>query len=968
MFCDLVGSTELSCRIDPEEMRELVVAFLEEATRCVDASGGYVARYMGDGLLAYFGYPAAHEDDVERALRSALAIRDFTGRIGAARGETIAVRVGVATGLTVVGDQLGSGAAAERVVIGETPNLAARLQGIAKPQTIVVSEATRQMAESVFEFASLGRPELKGVPLAADVWELIGAHPGSRPGRTFAPRGDAPLQGRDLEMATLVGAWRDCLEGRGSAVRVVGAPGIGKSRLVRELRRCIARTPHVWLEGRASQISRNTAFHPIRQIVLHSLDPTGAADRAQLRRQLLKALEGGGPALARARAILAHLVGLSDDDDEPSALTPERRRKRLIDALSEWLLHLSCRWPTVLVLEDAQWADPSSLELLDVLAASVGAARVLIIVTSREVDAGNFAPDRPCIALAPLTEEDIRGLATVAGAAAFGDEVMRRAGGIPLFAEELARCYAQATWRSPGSSSIPATLAGILTARLESVGPARDLAQVAAVLDGHIDRAALVALTDLDGHDLDQQLDVLLAAEILTRSPAGGFAFRHALLRDAAYEVMLKARRRALHERAARTIETRPAGEHPAQLELVARHWERAEAWSEAAPAWWRSGKAAQTQGAYHEAERAYAKAIAALARQNPSSERDEQDLQVHTALGDVLRINLGYSAPQAVSASERAHAIARSRGDLKSQFAAGAGAWMAASSAGDYAVARTWSDRLLPVALAAGDDLHVAAARMMKMTSLYRIGRLAEAEEAFRAGRQSFEAVAFRQIPGAIAQTFGNAAVLAWLVGASGQASRRCNRLLALTDQGNPYEWTFAQNMLSMQAILEGRLEAAKTSALEAIALADSCGFPQFSAIARIMLGRATADLEDAAMGVDLIRQGLAAMDGTGSRAGMTMYNVWLAESCVLAGDLEAAFSASRVSLEINPLETFFLPEGLRTRGELWLKVGDREAARHDFRAALAASRAMGSVRLHRRASAALAGALSSSERMGSE
>lgn len=956
LFCDLVGSTELSSRLDPEDMHAVVVTFLRACAAAVEGAGGYVARFMGDGLLAYFGYPDAREDGAERAVHAALAVHEAAVPLVTPDGQPLKVRCGIATGLVVVGEVLGEGAAEEHSVIGETPNLAARLQSLASPGQVIVSDATRRLAGGLFDFASLGMPTLKGIVLDQPVWRVLGPRATADRFSSRRRAGLSPLQGRHRELENLLGAWRRAAEGEAEFVLLEGEPGIGKTRLVHELRRRVARQPHVWLEGGGAQIFANTPFHPVIQMARRALESAAGGASAEVLGRLERVLAAAGVDDPAAAPLIADLVGFAmPQTAAPTGLDRDEQRRRLIATLRAWLVATARRWPTVLVIEDLQWSDPSTRELLAALPDVAVGARLLVVATSRR-------PERfetwPRFTALPLSRLDLAGTRELASRVAdlpphLARLVASKADGVPLFTEELARLVAQRRELTDGE--VPGSLADLLVARLDSLGDDRDVAQLAAVFAGDFRLDLLSALAERTADDIAGALERLASASVVMPvDEAGGvtFAFRHALFRDAAYGCLLKRHRRSLHERAAGLIRDGAPGLAAQRPEVVAYHWDRAEIWHEAAPAWREAARLAEGRRAYREAQQAFEHADAALARLAPSDERAVAELEIASALASVLQINLGYSAPRARDAIARARRLSEALGDPAMAFANAAGAWMVASSAGDYETAGQVSRRLLPIALAGGDPLQVSAAHMMEMTWRYRVGDLLGAEDAFQAGAEPFASPAFLAYPGSIPQTFGNAAVIAWLRGDLDEAHSRLGRVMEICERDDaPYEQAFALYMAAMQAVMMGDFAQGQRLAQRGRDVADTHGFAQFSATARVVEGRAQVGLGAPEVGAALIREGLAVMDrASQSRAGRTMYMSWLGEACDAAGDAAGALVALDEALEVNPGERFFRPETLRLRAELRLGAGDRVGAAADLEAGLSLAKTMGARLLHAR------------------
>lgn len=965
MFCDLIGSTALSSQLDPEEMYEVLRAYQSCCTEVIEQAGGFVAKYLGDGVLAYFGYPQAHEDDPERAIHAGLIVAGLVPGLPVPGERQLAARIGIATGLVIVGELIGAGAAEERAVTGETPNLAARLQELAPPGGVVVSAATRRLAAGLFDFKDLGAQSLKGLSRPEPVWEVIGQK--ATAGR-FAARHErepAPLVGRAAELAKVLERWRLAVGGETEIVGLVGEPGIGKSRLIYELRRTLAEEPHVWLEGGGAQVFRNTPFYVAGQMIRRAL-----ADEAPLTpdgyfEALTAALQAAGVEAPYALPLIADLIGAPTRDEQaPVTLAPDQRRSFLMGALSEWLIKTAAQSPALLVVEDLHWVDPSTLELLAEVVPQIQASRLMVVYSTRDPGAAPWPAGARHLQLdiERLDEASLgRLVASTAGEGLppeLAASVVARAGGVPLFAEELARLMLDRPDRADGRE-IPGTLSDLLMARLDQLGPAKETAQIASVLGAEFDAGLLAAVAGLDARNLAAALERLVEAELIVahRGPDGeAYAFRHALMLDAAYQALLKSQRRTLHARAAAALAEAFPAIARAQPELVAQHWTQAGEVEPAIAAWHEAARAAGVRRAYREAERAYRQAIELLMQLPDSPEREARELELQGSLVQLLQYVYGFAAPETAAPTARARLLAEKGGDVGQQVMQLAGAWSGASSAGDYESAQRLADQILQLASVEGSPRAMGAAWMMQMTSRYRTGDLIGAEAAFATGEPCFADPQFRRLPGAAPQTFGNAALIAWALGEPHEPARRIGRMLSLSeDEANPYQLVFAHHMAAQQAVLSGEAHEAEAQARRSLEIADQHGFPQFAATARVFLGRAMALLGDPAGGAALILEGLAGLGGSPSRAGRTMYLTWLAETQIAARELDAAAATLEDALTANPNELFFRPESLRLRGLVRRGRGDPRGAEADFRDAVALAKAMGAKLFHERAVAEL-------------
>jgi class 3 adenylate cyclase/tetratricopeptide (TPR) repeat protein len=962
LFCDLVGSTRLATELDPEDMQDLLRGFLDACRDQIEATGGFVAKYMGDGVLAYFGFPDAHEDDAARALHAALNIVAAVGRLRTPHGSALAVRSGIATGLAVVGAPLGTGAAAELAVIGDTPNLAARLQTLALANQIVISDRTRELVTGVFEVERLPRTTLKGFDTNRPAWRVIGTSAAPSRFGQRRDRGLTPMVDRTEEVAMIIAAWRQAAAERGGVVGVFGPAGVGKSRLVYEAHRVIARTPHVAVTGAGVPIFANSPFHAIAQMLRRRLRVLGGATADGLEAMLRRAGIARDPALP----LLAEMLGIAlPETAAPLAMRADARRSALIEALVALVDTGAAGWPTLLVIEDLQWLDPSSLSLLARLAEGAVARRLLILFTARDRSPGLELATTLRIDLAGLGADDMRALL---GAVAVPlhrstiDSVIGRSAGIPLFAEELAALVATqdndalvaaqdgrapvTTREGSAGALVPATLSDLLMARLGGLGAALPLVQTAAVLGTECQRDLLARVAHLEAAAIDTVIARLIAAELIEPHPAK-FVFRHSLVRDAAYEALLRRDRRSLHARAAAVIAAEFAGLLAEQPDVVAHHLTEAGS-ADAVEAWLGAGRAMAARSAYLEAERAFNRGLGLLDRV-PVASRNAVELRLQSELAVVAQINHGYSAEVTVAAATRARNLAEIDGDIARQLDNTAWQWGAASSAGDYATAGRLAGQVMRLARAQALPEGLATAHMIALTSRYRVGHLLAAEEAFEHGREHFELPAFVARPGAIEQTFGNAAIVAWLLGDHDEARRRLDpvlRLAATVEQ--PYRQAMAAFMAALALTIFGAFDEARRAALLATEISDAHGFPQYTLGARIILGRAEAGLGRAEAGAALLRGGIAAMAGTRLGAAITLYLTWLAAVEQMIGDTAAATMTIDRALTANPLERFYRSESLRVRAALALAAGDHAAATAAAAEAVATARAMGARSLH--------------------
>ena len=968
LFCDLVGSTALSARLDPEDMSRVMRAYYECCLDQVVGAGGVLAQFQGDGALAYFGYERAREDDPARAVRAALALVEFVPRLGIGQEIVLEARIGVATGLVVVGEIAGRGALGEQRAIGRTPNLAARLQALAGPGEVVISHSTRRLTAGAFRYQDLGSHLLKGLPDPVQVWQVLG--PSAAGGRFEAQRLPVltSMVGRDSELATLAGAWHAAAAGSGRMVGITGDAGIGKSRLLREFRVSIADLDHLWLQGEAAQSAEKTPFHAVAQMIRRRLDPSGQRTPARLVRRLEATLRRAAMDDCAALPILAELLDLPlPAGSAPAVIAPAERRARLFSVLRAWLARIARLRPVVLVIEDLHWADASTLELAALFAKPSGNGSFLAIYTARP----SFRAPWPGLArggtlpIRRLGQDSIRRIVTeIVGETDIASEllnkVVRRADGVPLFAEELARLVIEREGQVE-EREIPDSLADLLMARLDRLGSAKYVAQVAAVLGEELSVPLLEMISAVPAARLRTQLAKLVRADVLEASGIAAnprYRFSHALIQDAAYGSLLNSQRRELHRRVALTIGEQFTELMAAHPEVLARHWTGAGEYQSAVAAWQEAGGVAYVRRAFTEAEEAYRQAVALLPRLPPTAERDALELSLQSALVGVLQITCGHSALSTTAAAARARSLAEAGGSLDQRLAHSITAWAAASSSGEYLAARRMADEILVLARAEGSLGNLAHAHMIQMTSRYRLGDFLGAEDHFERGLPLFQAPEFVGRAGAIAQTYGNAARGIWILGDADAARRRMAEGLSAAGRTNsPYDIAFALYMAAILALLIGETDRAESLAQQSMRLSEQHRFAQFASISRIVLGRAVAESGRARHGIDLILRGLAGMAETASRVARPLYLTWLAEAHAFAGEAGAALAAVEDALSTNPQELFFRPESLRIRGELHAGCGHVAQAAQDFRAALDLSEKMAAATFRERAAQSLDG-----------
>ena len=672
MFVDLVGSTSLSGRLDPEEMGELLRGYQNTVAGEIASFEGHVAKFMGDGVLAYFGWPRAHEDEAERSVRAGLAISRAVAALSGG-GAPLACRIGIATGLVVVGDLIGAGAAQEEAVVGETPNLAARLQAAAQPGQVVIAEITRRLVGDYFELADLGKLDLKGIGQPGRAFAVLSERALESRFAAHAGTSMQPIVGRDQELALLLERWRQAEAGEGQMALLTGEAGIGKSRIAEALIAALEALPHVNLRYQCSPYHADSALWPVRQQLAFAagIDPSDPTDKRLDKLEAVLVPTGGG--LHRCAALLANLLGIDSAARYGVVdLGPEQRRDRTLATLVDQLIGLAERQPVLFVLEDAHWVDPTTLDLVELVLDRIASSRVLVLITARPTFSHGFGghPIVTRLALNRLGRAQTAAIIErIAGGGTLPDrlveEIATRTDGVPLFVEEMTKAVLESgEGEMPGTRlAIPTSLHDSLMARLDRLKSVKEVAQTAAVIGRAFDHRTIAALASLPETELAAAIDRLVEAELVFRRGTGldaTYLFKHALVRDAAYESLLKSRRQALHGRLFDILELR--GDAPP--EILAQHAEAAGLAAKAIDCWDRAGHEAIARPAYKEAI-AHLEAAIRLCRpltKDPEWLRRECQLQIR--LGQALLEHLGYQAPRTMVAFERARELAEQVGE----------------------------------------------------------------------------------------------------------------------------------------------------------------------------------------------------------------------------------------------------------------------------------------------------------------
>ncbi len=950
LFCDLVGSTSLAQRLDPEDWREVLAQYYSAAAGAVARWGGHVAKSLGDGLLVYFGWPSAREDDPERAVRAGLAILEAMAPLNAARGiddgTRLVVRIGMDTGPVVIAD--------DGEVFGETANVAARVQGAAEPDSVLITAATRRLVAGMFVLQDRGPQSLKGVREPVTLYRVLRASAVRSRLEVRGLRGLTPLVDREAERHVLLERWGRARSGEGQAVLVTGEPGIGKSRLVRALRDHIAGEPHRWLEGSCSLYMRNTAFHPIVELVEQALGFDPSDEPAERARRLDEALRLAGLTAPDTQACLASFLSLPHASIAALAgLSPAALRRLTLDALVQWVVALSEREPLVLFVDDLHWGDPSSLELLTRIVERTATARILTLVTYR----AELSPSWPA-----LPHVSTLGLERMSSADAteivreliarwslpnpVQQHIVDRAEGIPLFIEELTKMVIESASQpigangsehpnAPATLEIPATLQGSLLARLDRLGRAKEIAQVAAVI-GREFSYELLRLVATDAHparigeeELRDGLAQLMDAGLVLECAAPAtYVFKHALVQEAAYQSLLKRTRRRLHARVVHVLREHFPERIDTQSELAARHAEAAGLAGESIVLYERAARQAAVRSAHEEALRHLRRALAVLATQHANVERDRREADVQRALAAELIAARGYGHPETAAAWERMRTVAHAAGERQSYGAALLGLALVDYASGRLERASELIDEGLAVAEHAGDAVHMVAAYSEKTSVAYFQGRFRSALEHAERAIALYDPDRHHQ---ALVSLLGDDAGVSarstsgWALFQLGYPDRALARVEEAVRLAVSLDHPFSIAQTSVWRLgihMERGDDVLRERASEALRFSEKQGFPLWSGTAKIWLGYAVGD---AAMLLD----GSAMTAGTGNQAGAPAVFFMLADVCrrrELFADGLATVDAGLATAAATP--SFYDANLYRLKGEIVLADGARSAS----------------------------------------
>jgi class 3 adenylate cyclase/predicted ATPase len=945
MFVDLVGSTALAARLDPEEMQDLLRAYQDVVAGAIGRFEGHLAKFMGDGVLAYFGWPIAHEDEAERAVRAGRAAVEAVARLRAPDDAPLAARVGIATGLVVVGDLVGSEEARERAVTGGTPNLAARLQALTSPNRVVIAEATRHLLGGLFEVEDLGLQAVKGFDAPVRAFR-VGAERGDV-GR-FEARHAAghltPMVGREQELALLLERWRQAAAGEGQAVLLVGEAGIGKSRLVRAVLDTGEGEARTVLRYHCSPLHTGTALWPVMQQLTFAAGFGPAdADAAKLDK-LEVLLRQGMEDVSTAASLVAALLGIDAGARFGLApdLDPQQRRARTLAVLVEQLLALAHSRPVLMVVEDTHWIDPTTFELMNLVLDRITGARVLALLTSRPENQPALGSYQHVtqLTLNRLGRGPTEAIVTrLAGGRSLPQEVLgaiaARTDGIPLFVEELTKAVLEAE-TAGAASAVPTSLHDTLMARLDRVPGVKEVAQIGACIGREFPHTLLAAVAPLGAAELVQALDQLGRAELVFRRgtpPEAAYSFKHALVRDAAYQSLLKSRRQQLHATIATALEQHFPETATTEPEVLARHCSEGGLVEKAVGYWHQAGQLAIRRSAMAEAVPHLRAGLGMLVALPDGVARARKELELQFNLGHALMALKGVASPEMGSAYQRAHELTAKLGDITLEPAVLFGLWMFHQNRADLARAGQAGAELLR---GTGWREDVAAEVVGHRTT----GSVQLFQGNFAAALRHFDQVLARYAP---AQRYvaehltdhrlGVQSVSTWALLATGHPDRayaRSREVLARAEQArHAYDLAIVMHQQNVLDVLRHDRESVEERTAALMALTAEHGFAHWHATATILHGWALATRDGLDAGIGKMRQGLAAKKATGARLKIPFYLGLMAGLYGRAGRSEEALDLvgnALARIEATG-ERWFEAELHRIRGELLLSSGTAKA-----------------------------------------
>ncbi len=987
VFFDIVGSTELAGQLDPEDWREVLKDYQRCVSEVVEWFDGHVAQYLGDGILAYFGFPRAHEDDARRAVRAGLevvqAIETLNERLRASRGLSLRVRIGVHTGPVVVGD-VGSGSRHEQLALGETPNLAARLQGVAEPNTILISGDTHRLLEEQFHYESLGVHQLRGIADPVSIYRVL-ADSGIRSRFDNAATGlILPMVGRETELAWLARHWEQVANGTGQSVLITGEHGVGKSRLVQAFKEYVSSHSGRWGVMRGSPYFHHTPLYPLIDIWREAMEWRTDDSNAQKLLKLEASLSQSEVPLEESVPLFASLLHLELPEGRYPVLklSAEMQKSRTLELLAGMVMEFGRNRPFMLVVEDLQLIDPTTADLLRMLVERVGSRRLLLLFTCQpSVTMNCISHDKVSVlSLERLEAREVAELVlAVTGGKPLPDELVERivdsTDGVPAAVEEVTKMLLESDLLEDQGEryalrgqideiGIPATLQDSLMARLDQLATAKPVAQLCATIGRKFNFEIVAAVSALDRDHLIMELDRLVRAGVLAQRgepPAATYNFRHAMLQQAAYESLLRSTRREYHRQIATTLRKRFPETPP---EVLAYHFTAAGRRTRAIEYWRAAGKAAIQQSANEEAVAHLQNGLELVPKLRDVGKRTARELDLRTHLGPALIAMKGWAAPEVALNYTRARELAQHLEDTKSapMVLTGLSAYHIVRA--DYRTASEIVEELFELVRREGSVEAEIAAEAVLGCILMNQGNPAAAIEHFEKGMPdplpeegAWLSYHYGQHPRVFCLAMAARAM--WLLGYPDQALDKANAAVeAARKIAHPLSEAFALEWIG--GLHLSRREPDRTSHYvdEALELSTEQGFPMYKAVATAMRGAILVEDGHADQGLGTIMKGLEDFQATGAMASLTYYLSILAESFAALDRVDEALAALERAFSIAGVtgESWWLAELFRLKGEFLKNKGSSsEDVESCFQEALGVARRQGARSLELRAALSL-------------
>ena len=955
MFCDLVGSTALSEQLDPEDLHAIVRTYQDACRQVIERYEGHIAQYLGDGILVYFGYPAAHEDDAIRAVKAGLDILAALPTLELA--QPIQVRVGIHTGPVVIG-AVGGGEHTEQLALGETPNIAARVQGMAAPNTLVISTDTYHLVQGFFVCGDLGPQDLKGLSSPLTLYNVTGEGEARNRFDVSMQQGLTPLVGREEEVELLLRRWERAKAGQGQVVLLNGEAGIGKSRLVQVLRDHSRNEPHLSILCRCSPFYQNSALYPVidrMQQVLHFNKDDSAETKLT---KLTQSLEPVDMHDEETVALFAALLSIPlPDDHPPLQYSPQKQKEKTLQALVTWLHKAAAQQPVRLEFEDLHWADPSTLELLGLLTDEVRSSQMLLLLTFRP----EFTPPWPAQAhtlqmyLNRLPQQDIAAMVERVAGKGLPDEVVQqlltKSDGVPLYIEEMTKNLVESGLLTERDGryeltgplpdmAIPSSLQDSFAARLDRLAPVRELAQVGAVLGRDFSYELIQAVSQMQDPKLQDGLGRLSAAEILFQRgvpPDATYTFKHALLQDVAYQSLLKSQRQQFHAQTAQVLEQQFSETKETHPELLAHHFAEASLAEQAIPYWQQAGQRATQRSAYAEAINHLTQGLAVLQTLPDTLERAQHELMFQIALAAPLFSTKGWAAPELGTAYTRAYELCQQLDDTPQLFSVLFGMHVFYVIRAELTTAQEHGEQLMSLAQHVQDPERLLAANfVLGHLAMYR-GEFASARAYFEQNIALYDSQQHQHLAFLYGQDMGVTSLFfsahtLWLQGYPDQALTTVSDLLALAQEvRHPFSRGLALMHRCFTHMYRRETAALQESLQDFLPFASERGFPVLTVLGTILQGwgRTVHGADRDAMA--LLRESYDTLLVMGLELNRPQMLALLAEGYETIGQPAEGLRAVAEALALSDQtgERWYEAELYRLKGELTLQESKVESHR---------------------------------------